>query len=61
MYGHKDKYVLKKGKNIFAWDLIEKALSNYIIRKEYQIRLLKDKLTMAETYYQIAINLKKEQ
>jgi len=39
-----NKRVPKDGKNIYAWDTIEKALLNYIKRKEYHESILNYKL-----------------
>jgi hypothetical protein len=42
------KWVPKLGVNVFAWDSKEKALFNYIKRKEKQIDILKYKLQKAK-------------
>jgi len=41
-----DKRVPKTGKNIFAWDTEEKALFNYIKRKQVHVSILQSKLTI---------------
>ena len=43
-----DKRVLKTGKNIFAWDTEEKALFNYLKRKEVHVSILRNKLRIIE-------------
>ena len=44
------KRVPKDGRNLFAWDTEEKALYNYLKRKEAQIRILTFKLDKANMY-----------
>jgi hypothetical protein len=48
------KWVPKLGVNIFAWETKEKALFNYIKRKEKQIEILKYKTQKAATKLEIA-------
>ena len=45
------KYVLKDGKNLYAWDTLEKAEYNYMKRKEFQQELYISKLKATETRY----------
>lgn len=42
------KRVSKTGQNIFAWDTEEKALYNFLKRKEAQVRILTSKLDKAK-------------
>lgn len=47
-YEERKKWVPKEGRNLFAFDTIEKALFNYRKRKEKQIYFLKNRLVEAE-------------
>lgn len=46
------KYVLKDGKNIYAWDSLEKAMFNYLKRKEFQEHIIERKLNATRSRLQ---------
>jgi hypothetical protein len=50
------KRIPKSGKNIFAWDTEEKALFNYLKRKEVHASILQNKLTVTKRNLMFAEN-----
>jgi hypothetical protein len=51
------KFVLEKGKNLFAFDSEYKALWNYLCRKEKQFKILSGKLEDTERRHAHALSL----
>lgn len=59
-WGQFKKWVPKKGKNLYAWDTEEKALFNYIKRKERQVEILNSQLKRTNIFLTVGNELMKK-